>query len=426
VTDSIVADSIVTERIVIVGGGQAGIQLADSLRSEGFEGSIDLFASEAHLPYQRPPLSKDFMGTDDEASALPLRAEKFFASRDVSFHPGAVVTDVDPHARTVTTDAGETYPYTDLVLATGARNRTLTIPGAELDGVHSLRTLDDAMALREELGAARRALVIGAGFIGLEFAASARLRGVEVTVLEMAPRMMGRVLTQTMSEHFFQVHTANGVETHLGEGISELRGENGRVTAGVGTSGTVYPADLVVVGVGVIPNTDLAEKAGLSVANGIVVDEFLRSSDPHVWALGDCCSYPDARTGDMIRLESVQNAVDQGKTLAKTLAGTPTPYTEWPWFWSHQGPHRLQIAGRIDAGDDTVVRGDAVTGAFSVFCFRDGRFVGAESVNSAADHMAARRILDRGLPLTPAQAADPAFDLKAYSKGTVAARIGAP
>lgn len=409
-----------TERIVIIGGGQAGIQLADSLREEGSHAQIDIFASEPHIPYQRPPLSKDFLSLEDEATALPLRAERFFHDQNIAFHPGVSITGINSETRTVTTDQGQTFPYSQLIFATGARNRTLTLPGAELQGVHYLRTLEEAQALREGLLTASDVLVIGGGFIGLEFAASARLQGLNVSVLEMGPRVMGRVLTSEMSDYFHRAHTEIGIRTHLQEGIVELKGTDGHVSAGVGTSGTIYPADLVVVGIGVIPNTELAEQAGLEVTNGIVVDQFLRTRDRHIWAIGDCSHYPDSRTEAMIRLESVQNAVDQAKTLAKTLTGTPTAYTSSPWFWSHQGTQRLQIAGRIDHNVDTVLRGNPDDGAFSVFCFQEGQFVGAETVNHTRVHLAARRILAQGIPLTPAQAADVSFDLKAHSKQSVA------
>lgn len=405
-----------TERIVIIGGGQAGIQLADSLREEGSQAQIDVFSSESELPYQRPPLSKDFLSLDGEASALPLRAERFFNERKIAFHPGVSVTNIDSATHTVTTDEGERFHYSQLVLATGARNRIITLPGGELQGVHYLRTLEDAQKLREKLLTAANVLVIGGGFIGLEFAASARLRGINVSVLEMGSRVMARVLTPAMSEYFYRAHIEIGIRTYLQEGIVELQGTDGRVSSGVGTSGKIYPADLVVVGIGVIPNTQLAEQAGLDVANGIVVDQFLRTRDPHIWAIGDCSEYPDSRTEAMIRLESVQNAVDQAKTLAKTLTGNPTAYTSPPWFWSHQGAQRLQIAGRIDQNVDTVLRGHPDDGAFSVFCFQEGQFIGAESVNQSKVHLAARRILARGIQLTPEQAADSSFDLKAHSK----------
>ncbi|MEA9984190.1 NAD(P)/FAD-dependent oxidoreductase [Subtercola sp. RTI3] len=402
--------------VVIVGGGQAGIQLADSLRTEGYNGPIDVFATEAHLPYQRPPLSKDFLGTADDPSALPLRAEKFFAERDITFHRGVSVTGVDAATRLITSSAGDALGYAALVLATGARNRQLAIEGVELDGVHYLRTLDDATALRVELERARTALVVGGGFIGLEFAASASQRGVAVTVLERGERIMGRVLSEPMSRHFSQLHGDASVAIRLGEGIARLTGVDGHVTGGVGTSGALYAADLVVVGIGVEPNVELGRMAGVGVSNGIEVDSYLRTSDPFVYAIGDCCSYPNAHTGTITRLESVQNAVDQAKVLAKTLTGQPTEYVELPWFWSQQGADKLQIAGIVDVAGDPVLRGDPACGKFSVFCFRGDHLLGVESVNNTADHLAARRILSHHLPLTVAQAADPLFDLKAYSR----------
>ncbi|RFA10520.1 hypothetical protein B7R54_15895 [Subtercola boreus] len=411
--------------MVILGGGQAGIQLADSLRAEGYPGAIDVFASETHLPYQRPPLSKDFIAEGADASALPLRADRFFSELDVTFHPGVTVSSLDRSARTVTTDTGEVFAYDVLVFATGARNRRLSIEGADLAGVHYLRTLDDAQELREELASARSALVVGGGFIGLEFAAGAAARGLDVTVLEQGERIMGRVLTPPMSSHFAGLHGAERIDIRLGEGIVALQGGGGpgggRVTAGVGAGGEVYPADIVVVGIGVLPNAELADAAGLTVTNGIVVDAFLRTSDPSIYAIGDCCSYPNAHTGTMTRLESVQNAVDQAKVLAKTLTGTPIEYVELPWFWSQQGANKLQIAGMVDVAATTFTRGDPASGKFSVFCFRGDTLLGVESVNSTADHLAARRILGNRLPLTPAQAVDPAFDLKAYSRAAVAA-----
>ncbi|MBT2538985.1 NAD(P)/FAD-dependent oxidoreductase [Arthrobacter sp. ISL-69] len=399
-------------RIVIIGGGQAGVQLADSLRTEGYEGAIDLFADEPHLPYQRPPLSKDFMSEDESASALPLRAGRFFRERAVEFHQGVQVTAVDPEAQTVVASNGATLSYTNLVFATGARNRETTVPGSKLDGIRYLRTLDDAIALQAELGSAKHVVVIGAGFIGMEFAAAARKRGLDVTVLEFGPRPMGRVLSRFMSGYFADVHTDNGIKLKLGEGISSLTGTGGKISGAVSANGTEYPADLVVVGIGVLPNSELAERARLEIENGIVVDTYLQTSDPNIFALGDCSSYPSPHTGSRIRLESVQNATDQARSLAKTLTGKPTPYDSLPWFWSQQGTVKLQIAGIIHSDDESIVRGDPATGKFSVYCFRDGRLTGVESVNSPAEHMAARKILEQRLPLTPELVMDADFDPK--------------
>ncbi|MBC7724241.1 MAG: FAD-dependent oxidoreductase [Burkholderiaceae bacterium] len=405
--------------MVIIGGGQSGVQLADSLRTEGHTGAITLFASEAHLPYQRPPLSKDFISDQADASALPLRAQRFFEDRAVTFHPGVTVTTIDRDAKTVTASDGTTTVYSSLVFATGARNRTLSIEGSALAGIHYLRTVDDATLLRQELAGARRAVVVGAGFIGLEFAASARARGLDVTVLEFGPRPMGRVLSEPMSRYFTEAHTRSGIALRLGEGIASFAGDGGRVTTAIGTTGTEYPADLVLVGVGVIPNDELASACGVPCENGIIVDERLQSSDPNVFALGDCARYPHAQTGTMTRLESVQNATDQAKTLAKTLTGTPADYTSLAWFWSQQGSIKLQIAGITDGHTDSVLRGDIDGDKFSIYCFRDGTLVGVESVNSPADHMTARRLLSGAMPLSTAQLADASFDLKAYSKSLV-------
>jgi 3-phenylpropionate/trans-cinnamate dioxygenase ferredoxin reductase subunit len=406
-------------RTIIVGGGQAGIQLADSLRAEGYDGAIDVYADEPHMPYQRPPLSKDFMSDVDGGEALPLKTSKFFSDHAVTFHPNTRVTAVDRANRTVSASDGSVQTYSALVFATGARNRELTVEGSDLAGVHYLRTLDEARALQSDLAKAQRVVVIGAGFIGLEFAAAALQRGVDVTVLEFASRPMARVLSQSMSNYFTESHAQSGIDLQLGEGVSSLSGADGRVTGAIGTSGAEFPADLVVVGVGVVPNAELAESAGLETANGIVVDSYLQTQDPHIFAVGDCCSYPNVYTGGLLRLESVQNATDQARTLAKTLTGNPTPYKSLPWFWSQQGKIKLQIAGIVGRDDDVILRGDPASGKFSVYCFYAGRLTGVESVNSPSEHMAARRILELGVPLSPDEVSDESFDPKAHSRRPV-------
>ncbi|WP_104126222.1 NAD(P)/FAD-dependent oxidoreductase [Cryobacterium sp. Y57] len=405
-----------TENIVIIGGGQSGVQLCDSLRTEGYVGAITLYASETHLPYQRPPLSKDFIAEGADAVALPLRAERFFADRAVDFYPGISVTSIDLGIKTVTLSDETSTNYSSLVFATGARNRTLTIEGSNLAGIHYLRTLDDATLLRGELAQATRTVVVGAGFIGLEFAAAARQRGLDVTVLEFGPRPMGRVLSEPMSRYFTEAHTRNGISMKLGEGIAAFGGDGGRITSAIGTSGTEYPANIVLVGVGVIPNDELASAAGIDSENGIIVNATLQTSDPDVFALGDCARYPHAQTGVMTRLESVQNATDQAKTLAKTLTGYPANYDSLAWFWSQQGPIKLQIAGITDGHDKSVLRGNLQANKFSIYCFRDTALVGVESVNSPADHMTARRVLTSGFPISPEQIADSGFDLKSHLK----------
>jgi 3-phenylpropionate/trans-cinnamate dioxygenase ferredoxin reductase subunit len=404
------------DHVVVVGAGQAGVQVADSLRSRGFLGAISLLGEEPVLPYQRPPLSKDYMAVDGDPDALPLRAERFFAEQRIDLRTGVRVTAIDRAGRAVDLDRGEQLSYSALVLATGAANRTLAVPGADLAGVHVLRTLADAEELRAALATARSAVVVGAGFIGLEFAAAARKRGVEVAVLEAAERPMGRALSPVMSDHIAGAHRGMGTDLRLGEGLAAFEGRAGTVVAAVGTSGRQYPADLVVLGVGVRPRDELARASGLAVDDGIVVDEHLRTTDPHVYAVGDCASAPGDVPGTRLRLESVQNATDQGRRVADAILSGAAGAAELPWFWSNQGPLRLQIAGLGRPGDDTIVSGDVAGGRFSVFCFRDERLVAVESLNRPADHMAARRVLATAARPTPEQVADPGFSLKAHAQ----------
>lgn len=411
------AETTAAAGVVVIGGGQAGIQAADSLRAAGYDRPVTIVADEDVLPYQRPPLSKDYLGQGPSPEPLPLRAAGFFADRRIDLRRGVAATAIDRTRRRVTLSGGEHLHYDRLILATGASNRVLTCPGAELAGVRGLRTLEDAQALRGELETVDNVVVVGAGFIGLEFAAAARQRGVRVTVLEFGDRPMGRALTRTASAWFADAHRRDGVDLRLGEGIGSITaGEDGRIAAAVSTTGRSYPADLVVVGIGVVPNAGLAADAGLEVENGIVVDETLTTSDPTILAVGDCANFPIASSGGRLRLESVQNATDQGRHAARTILESATPYDDVPWFWSTQGALRLQIAGVSDPGDATCVVGDPETGKFSVLCHRDGRLSAVESVNSPADHLAARKLLAEGDGPSAEEAAAPGFSLKAFAR----------
>lgn len=409
------------DHVVIVGAGQAGVQVADSLRARGFGGAITVVGDEAAHPYQRPPLSKDFLGADGDPGPLPLRAERFFSEQGICLRTGVAVTSIDRAGRAVVLGNGEELGYTALVLATGAVNRGLPVAGTDLSGVHGLRTLADAEALRTALSVVRSAVVVGAGFIGLEFAAAARKRGVEVTVLEAAERPMGRVVSPEMSDYAIGAHRDMGTDLQLGEGLAGLTGRGGSVVAAVGTSGREHRADLVLVAVGVRPRDELARAAGLAVGDGIVVDEQLRTSDPVVYAVGDCANVPGNDPGTRLRLESVQNATDQGRRVAAAVLDGIAGDREVPWFWSNQGPLRLQIAGLGMPGDGAVVAGDVPGGRFSVFRFRQDRLVAVESMNRPADHMAARRVLAGGVLPTPQQVAAPAFSLKDHAKQLAAA-----
>jgi 3-phenylpropionate/trans-cinnamate dioxygenase ferredoxin reductase subunit len=398
--------------VVIIGGGQAGLQVADTLRTEGYDGKIDVIAEEPGLPYQRPPLSKDYLAPGKDAAPLPLRGASFFTDKNVTLHEGIQAIAVDRAARKVQLTEGW-LNYDHLVFATGARNRMLNCPGASLPGIHGLKTLPDAEALHAALPTARNIVIIGAGFIGLEFAAAALAHGCSVTVLEFAPRPMGRALTPVMSEWFATAHRSQGVNLRLSEGIDRFEpGEDGRVGAAISTTGASYPTDLVLVGIGVQPNDTLASEAGLETSNGIVVNETLRTTDPAVLAIGDCASFPSAHARARLRLESVQNATDQARHAARTILGAESPYTELPWFWSTQGPYKLQMAGLARPDDDMLVLGEQGAAKFSVLCFRDGILAAVESVNRAADHMAARKLLAAGTGITRSQAATEGFTLK--------------
>jgi 3-phenylpropionate/trans-cinnamate dioxygenase ferredoxin reductase subunit len=402
--------------VVIVGAGQAGFQAAASLRKEGYDGRVTLLGDEPGLPYQRPPLSKEYMTGHASGEKVRLRPEAFYEKQRIELRPGSRVERIDRGARRLELASGSRLRYEHLVLALGARPRPLPVPGGDFEGVHLLRTLADAEALRAALEDAEHVVVIGGGFIGLEFAAAARSRGAGVTVLEMLDRPMARVVSPEISRYFTGRHEDAGADVLLETGVEALEGRGRKVAAVRTADGRRLPADLVVVGVGIVPNTELAGAAGLAVDNGIVVDEYLSTSDPRISAIGDCAAYPSRHAGHRVRLESVQNAVDHGRCVAARVAGKPAPYTSVPWFWSDQHGCKLQIAGLTSGREQAVLRGDVEAGAFSVFCFADDRLVGVESVNRPADHMAARRLLAGDPAVTPEKAADPSFDVKAHAQ----------
>jgi 3-phenylpropionate/trans-cinnamate dioxygenase ferredoxin reductase subunit len=410
--------------VLVVGTGQAGFQLAASLREGGYEGRVLLVGEEPELPYQRPPLSKAYLMGKADAAQLRFRTAAFYAENRLEIRAGARVLRIERAARRVLLASGEALPYEHLVLATGARNRALPVPGAALDGVLSLRTLAEAEALRRRLETARRAVVVGAGFIGLEFAAVAAARGLEVTVVEALDRPMARSVSPLVAAHLRAAHERAGVRFAFGAALARIIGEAGRATGVETADGRRMPADLVLVGIGVVPNAELAAEAGLSVSDGVVVDGLLRTEDPAISAIGDCARFPCRHAeGAPVRLEAVQNAADQARCVAARLLGRPAPYASLPWFWSDQGPLRLQIAGLSVPHERAVLRGDPAAGqGFSVFCFRGGRLVGVESVNRPLDHVLARKVLERGGGVTPEQAADPAFDLRALAAGSGGAR----
>jgi 3-phenylpropionate/trans-cinnamate dioxygenase ferredoxin reductase component len=402
--------------VAIVGTGQAGFQAAASLRQDGFAGHIVLIGDEPVAPYQRPPLSKSYLAGESGLDELWLRPDSFYAKQEIELIAGEAVTAIDRAGRRLQLASGVELGWDHLVLATGARYRPLAVPGAELDGVLPLRTLADADVLRERLDEAHEIVVIGAGFIGLEFASVAIARGAAVHIIEVTHHPMGRVVSAPISRFFTDAHHRWGAQISLGTGVSRILGAGGRVTGVETTDGRPLEADLVLICIGVIPNAELAGKAGLAVDNGIVVDECLVTVDPGIVAIGDCANFPTPFAVGRVRLESVQNAVDQGRCVAAHIAGRPAPYDKVPWFWSDQGDLKLQIAGITTGHDASVLRGNPESGHFSVFCFRAGRLIGVESVNQTADHVVARRLLAGDPGLAPEQAADESYDLRAHAR----------
>lgn len=418
--------------VVVAGAGLAGLETAAALRARGYTGRVTLVGDEPPGPCHRPPLSKGYLTGAVPAEDVPLRPVAFYAEQDIELLAGDRVTHVDRARHTALLESGLRLPYGALVLATGCRPRTLPVPGASLWGVRVLRGLADAEDLRLRLaGPPLRIVVAGAGFIGLEVAATARGLGHTVTVVEAQPRALARALTPETSERIVAEHRSHGVTILTGRQIVVLHGDGeGRVRSVELADGERVPADLVVTGIGVLPNTELAAAAGLVVGNGVVVDERLTTGDPDIWAVGDCAAFPGAHADGRVRLESVQNATDQARCAAAAICGEPYPYTAVPRFWSDQYAMRLQMAGLTAGSDETVTVGDPDGGRFSVFCFRAGRLTGVESVNRPADHGIAARLLAAGTGLSPATVREPGFDLKklpraAPSSGSPAAPVSA-
>ncbi|MFG3065364.1 NAD(P)/FAD-dependent oxidoreductase [Streptomyces sp. NPDC048231] len=405
---------------LIVGASQAGLQLAVSLRQLGDTEPITLVGEEIHPPYQRPPLSKEFLTGQTDLESLALRTPSYYTDAGIDLVPGERVTEVDlspsgrPGSGSAKTPSGRVFAFDRLALTVGAGPRRLAVPGAELDGIRYLRDRDDAAHLRQRLTTASRVVVVGGGFIGLEAAAVARGFGKDVTVVEAADRLISRAVAPVVSEFYRRAHVRRGTRVSLSAAVAGFDGERGRVTGVRLADGTRLPADLVLIGVGVLPRTELAEHLGLECDRGIVVDAGARTSDPHVVAAGDCTVQPHPVTGlGRVRLESVQNAVAQATTAAATLLGTPAPQRAVPWFWSYQGDLKLQIAGLSGGYDQHVVRGDPDSERFSVLYYRQDELLAIDAVNSPADYMAVRKALTQGTTVPASVAGDSGTPLKA-------------
>lgn len=405
----------ITGPILIVGAGQAAVQTAEALRAGGFEGPITLLGDEPHGPYHRPPLSKAWMAGEMDAAQLVMRAPEMLARKNIGLHTGTQVTAIDRAAKHITLSDGSTLPYAGLVLATGATPRALPLPGGNAQGVYALRSRDDASAIAERMAVCIErqlpVVVIGGGFIGLEVAATARKKGLTVTVLEAAPRLLGRVLAPMLSDWYAELHRGHGVQLVLAAQIAEIITDHENQATGVRLQdGTLYPAGLVVVGIGVNANDELARAAGLTCDRGIVVDACGRTGDPSIVAAGDCTARR-LNDGSLLRLESVQNATEQGKSAAAALLGQERPFTATPWFWSDQYDKKLQMAGLSMGAEHWAVRGDIASGSFTVYHYKGDQLLAADSINASRDHLQARKLLDAGVSPTPQQAGDAGFDL---------------
>ena len=380
-----------TDNIVIVGGGQAGATLAQELRKLGFEGELTIVGDEPQLPYRRPPLSKTYLAGDASEESLYVIKAPILEKNNITYRGGVSVSQIDRAGKTLTLNNGETLNWDKLALTTGGRARPLPVEGADAENVFELRSVADVDAIRPHCQPGKRAVIIGGGFIGLEVAAVARKLGVEVTVLEGLPRVLARVTAPPVSEFFESVHREAGVNVRTGASVVEIKGNP--VSQVVLDGGETLDADFVIVGIGLIPNTELASLAGLTVDNGIVVDEFARTSDDNIVAAGDCTNLPSGFYNRRLRLESVNNAMEQARTAAATLLGQEKPYDAVPWFWSDQYDLKLQMVGISEGYDDVVMRGEPSSRSFSLFYLKDGVIIAADAISQPKDFMAAKKLV---------------------------------
>lgn len=399
-------------QIVVVGGGQAAAQAVQSLRLGGFAGEIAIIGEETALPYQRPPLSKAYMKGEMDEERLYFRPAAWYEDNRIEVLLGSRATRIDRAGRILHLEHGAELPYDALILATGSRPRKLPCDGADLEGVHDLRTLADVERIRPQLVAGRRIVIIGAGYIGLEAAAVARQMDLDVTVLEMAPRVLARVTSPVMSEFYAAEHAAKGVKILTSTALSNLEGKDGQVSAAILGDGTRLPADIVLVGIGILPNEELAKDAGIACSNGILTDRDGRTSDPHVFAAGDCASRPLVHYGRQGRLESVHNAIEQGKLVAAAILGQPRPTEDCPWFWSDQYDLKLQIAGLSQDYDQIIVRGNPGDRKFAAFYLRNGTLIAVDAVNSPPEFLASKKLIMSGAKLSPDLLSDTSTPMK--------------
>lgn len=389
--------------VVIVGTGHGGAQAAIALRQQGFAGSILMIGRDSEPPYERPPLSKEYLAGEKPFERILIRPPQFWAEREIALKLQANVSKVDPAARALTVSGGETVGYGTLIWAAGGDPRRLSCPGAELGGIHAVRDKADTDRLRAELDAdARQAVVIGGGYIGLEAAAALRKRGCEVTVVEKEERLLARVAGEDLARFYEAEHRAQGVDVRLGTEVEAIEGDGDRVTGVRLTSGELLPCEMVIVGIGIVPAVGPLIAAGAAGANGVDVDEFCRTSLPEVYAIGDCAAHANPyANGAVIRLESVQNANDMANTVARAICGDPQPYDAVPWFWSNQYDLRLQTVGLSLGHDTTVLRGDPAERSFSVVYLRNGQVIALDCVNRTRDYAQGRKLIEGHAVIAP-------------------------
>ncbi len=401
---------------VIVGGGQAGGWTAKTLRDQGFEGGVVLIADEPFVPHERPPLSKAVLLGDEPPESTYLWPADSYDEWRIELRLGQLATRISPDDHTIELDGGETVAYDRLMIATGARVRRLPVTGAELAGIHYLRGIRDTEAIRGDLASGARVVVVGGGWIGLEVAAAASRLGGRVTVVEALDQLCARALTPDLADWVLALHRGHGVDVRLGTSVERFEGSE-RIARAVLSDGTAIEADVAIIGIGVVPNVELAAAAGIAVDNGIVVDDMGRSSDPDIFAAGDVTNHPNALLGRRIRLESWENAQNQAINAAKAMLGAGEPYAEIPWFWSDQYDVNIQLVGLPEGWTETVTRGDRDSGQFIVFYLKDGRIDGAAAIDTPRDIRFARRLMAAGKIVDPTQLADPDVKLQALLKG---------
>jgi 3-phenylpropionate/trans-cinnamate dioxygenase ferredoxin reductase component len=400
-----------TDSVLIVGAGQAASQLIASLRQDGFTGAIALLGEEPYIPYQRPPLSKAFLAGELARERLFIKPEEFYAEAKVALHLNTRATAIDRARKTVKLSDGKELPYATLAITTGSRVRKLPLPGADLPGCYYLRGIADAELLQDKLKEGNRVAIIGAGYIGLEVAAVAAKHKLSVTVLEALPRVMARAACPELSSFYEDAHRKAGVDIRCNTKLDAI--ERHGAALRLKTSAGAVEADFVLIGIGIVPNVELARDAGLEIDNGIFVDEHARTSDPAIYAIGDCANLPCSySTTGRVRLESVQNAIDQAKHAALAIMGKPKPYNEVPWFWSDQYDLKLQIAGLGDPADRIVLRGDPASRSFAAFRLRDGAVAAVEAVNAAPEYMMGRRLIAARAKVAPERLADKTIPMK--------------